>query len=85
MSKRELIESFCEEYDYDFRGDYSGRFMYGKLCVGIVYDADDDTILNELQDYLLDEDECDFAKHIKDLAHFDSMGLSRIVYFPSIS
>lgn len=45
MSKRELIENFCEEYGYDFRGDYSGRFMYGKSCVGIVYDVDDDTVL----------------------------------------
>lgn len=85
MSKRELIENFCEEYGYDFRGDYSGRFMYGKSCGGIVYDVDDDTVLNDLEEYLLDVDESDLAESIRDSARFDSMGLSRIVYFPNIS
>lgn len=85
MSKRELIENFCEEYGYDFRGDYSGRFMYGKSCVGIVYDVDDDTVLNDLEEYFLDVDESNFAESIRNSARFDSMGLSRIVYFPSIS
>ena len=35
----DLIERFCNERDEcSFRSDYSGRFMYGRTCVGIVID-----------------------------------------------
>jgi len=84
MSRRDLIEDFCNEYGYDFREKYTGRCMYSKFCVGIVYDVDDDVILGEFEDYLTGIEEFDFAESIRDLASFDCMGLSRIIYFPSI-
>lgn len=86
MSRRELIEDFCEEYGYDFKENYSGRFTYGKSCVGIVYNVDDNTVLDDLEEYLMSIEEFDFAKSIRDLVSYDSVGfLLGVICFPSIS
>jgi hypothetical protein len=35
----DLLEGVAEEAEVELRKDYSGRFMYGALCVGVVGDA----------------------------------------------
>ena len=65
----------------DIRPDYSGRGMYGTLCIGIVADDTDDLMYKlgtrlagtELGSILADQR--------KD---HDSMGLNEIVYFPNL-
>ncbi len=52
-----------------FREKYSGRGMYGRTCVGIVTDSPEDVIADA---------------GIRG-AHTDDMGLSTIVYWPSLS
>ena len=81
-----LIEDFCDTGDYEFRGDYSGRYMYGRSCVGIVCD-NPITATVELFAYILNEDEdtdIDELASILGDARSDNMGLSMIVYFPQI-
>lgn len=79
---RDLIKSFCDEYEYGFYPDYSGRFMYGRTCVGFVCDCVNEA-LEELQGYLQDNNYED-ADSIEDLARTDNMGLSMIIYFPLV-
>lgn len=85
MSRRELIEDFCDEYGYAFKENYSGRFTHGESCVGIVYDVANDTVLDDLKEYLMSIEEFDFAESIRDLVSYDSVGfLVGVVCFPSI-
>lgn len=75
-----LISKYCDLYNYDFREDYTGRFMYGKLCVGIVCDNPCKAML-ELGLFLHAygvSDDTDFNVKL------DNMGKSYIVYFPDI-
>lgn len=67
------LKNFCDAYGYGFRPDYSGRFMYGKTCVGIVG--------NSVNDILTD-----LANEGFSLSGYqtDNMGLGYIVYFTSI-
>ena len=49
----ELIEEFCECTEgYYFRPDYSGRFMYGRKCIGIVTDKGVAVAMGELYEFL---------------------------------
>jgi hypothetical protein len=82
MNISELIESFCEEFGYEFYGDYSGRGMYGKRCVGIVCDSPMDVVI-ELCDYLRDNG-VESATSALGGTSWDSMGLQSIVYFPNV-
>ena len=36
MSIAQEIKQYCEEREIKFVGDYSGRFMYGKKCIGYI-------------------------------------------------
>lgn len=58
--------------------DYSGRFMYGNICIGIVC-PDIPNAMLELGSYLGDD--------IKMLGSHrtDSLGKEFIIYFPNIS
>ena len=61
--------------------DYSGRGMYGAECIGIIA-KDTDRILLALSRRLPD----DLADKLENArADHDSMGLSEIVYFPSLT
>lgn len=66
-------EMKADGYDCEFREDYSGRGMYGKTCVGFVVDD-----VFEIKYRVRD-------RGIKAKACEDNMGLSYIVYYPSIS
>lgn len=60
-------------YECRFVDNYSGRGMYGKTCVGFITDD-------------VFEVECRVKERgIKAKAYEDNMGLSYIVYYPSIS
>lgn len=80
----DIIKDFCEEYDLGFYNDYSGRGMYGKLCVGIVC-GDILGTLVKLCDYLNNflEDGESLSDYIG-TPKTDSLGLDCILYFPNI-
>ena len=72
---------FHVDAEADVRPDYSGRGMFGELCIGIVAEDTDDLMYKlgtrlagtELGSILADQR--------KD---HDSMGLNEIVYFPNL-
>ena len=73
----ELIELFCENNDLRYSPYYSGRFMFGRDCVGIVTD-------HPLEDY---------GKLVSFMKEYgrtlprpsqDNMGLSTIIYWTDI-
>lgn len=94
---RKLYERL-EEEGLNVRDDYSGRFMYGKLCFGVtvsklataLYDVSE-----ALRGIIIKEkrDDLDLAKEAADmledgnLTEFrtDNMGLDYIIYFPHIT
>lgn len=78
-----LIKTFCEDFGYEFRDDYSGRSMYGKKCVGIVPDVTYMACLVQLVDYLRDEGVYNAYDLLGD-PRVDSMGMDTIIYFPKI-
>lgn len=73
----ELIRDFCEDYGYRLYENYSGRCMYGATCVGIVCENVNYT-LQQLVEYVGEES-------IRSIARYDNLGLSMILYFPSIA
>ena len=79
---RKYIEEFCEEYEYYFYADYSGRGMFEKRCVGIVC-SNMCRCLIELCAYLQTNGvEVDIGELIP--VCYDNMGKDMIVYFPEI-
>lgn len=78
----EVIKAFCEDNDLEYVNDYSGRFMYGRSCVGFVGD-DVLTSLVALCDALHAE-EIDSALDVLGMVAMDSMGRQNILYFPNI-
>ena len=79
----ELIESFCEESeDLDFSRDYSGRFMFGSICIGIICDNPMDMMMN-LTSYLAENGIENAQNRLGNICS-DSMGLQTIVYFPEL-
>ena len=85
MNMNDLIKDFCFAYDYEFYDGYSGRFMYGRKCPGIVCDDPMNTLL-DLMVYLGDEAPGNLydAREKLGNAKMDNMGLSRIIYFPAV-
>lgn len=81
----ELIRDFCENEGHDYRGDYSGRFMYGRTCVGVVTDENVIALTVALFRHLIDEGmDADIVEDLLKDARTDNMGLSMIVYWPNI-
>ena len=81
----DLIEKFCNERDgCFFCSDYSGRFMYGRTCVGIVIDDRVYEIIVALCDFL-HESGIECVSDMLGIIHSDSMGLSQIIYFPDLN
>ena len=81
----DLIERFCTERDEcSFRSDYSGRFMYGRTCVGIVIDDRVYETIVSLCDFL-HESGIEYVSDMLGTIHSDSMGLSQIIYFPDLN
>ena len=80
-----LIEKFCNETNgCSFRADYSGRFMYGRTCVGIVIDDRVYETIVSLCDFL-HESGIEYVSDMLGTIHSDSMGLSQIIYFPDLN
>ena len=80
MSIGKLIEKFCDLYDYRFYENYSGRFMYGRNCVGIVCSNTNEVMLALgmfLNEYGVSSDTT-----IK--VRSDDFGKENILYFPDI-
>lgn len=98
---RALYDALEECSELDFRDDYSGRFMFGETCFGIVTDSLA-TVARDFQNALRDvirdctsyepgpDSIADEAQELLDTDIFtdyrqDNMGLSFIVYFPGIT
>ena len=82
MSVKERIKRFAEEYGYSFRDDYSGRFMFGRRCIGVSGKGD---LKMDLFEFLVNDGlSVSRARQIINSASTDDMGLGMIIYFPSI-
>lgn len=80
MDIARLIQAFCDETDgYEF---YSGRFMFGKKCVGIVCN-DTSTVMVDLSQYLFEHSVTDVRDALGTIC-YDNLGLQYIVYFPDV-
>ena len=81
----ELLKEFANEYDCELRTGYSGRGMYGKSCIGFVTDLSSFSLGLELALFLNREDRTEMVDAFSQTrVNEDSMGLSSIIYFPSI-
>lgn len=79
------MKEFCEQSDgyYRFYSGYSGRFMYGRRCAGIVTDASEAETVIDLLDYF-DEVGVKGAKTVIKKPASDNMALSMIYYWPEL-
>ena len=84
----QLIQDFCDNYDYDFRDSYSGRGMMGRSCIGFVVDCNPFTLAIDLANYIRAEqgEDTEIMDIFTDVGvSSDSMGRQTIVYFQSIT
>ena len=86
MNKAVIIEKFCEKYKFDntFKERYSGRYMFGRECVGIVCINPFKTIV-DLCDYLKEIDEIESFSDFLGEVGYDNIGFQTILYFKGIS
>lgn len=76
----------CGRDDFRFRS-YSGRCMYGKLCVGLTCKYPTSGLLEILEVIAQEIEEIDEMREYLELLknhNYDSMGLDSIIYWPSI-
>jgi len=81
------LKSFCDDNEYDFRENYSGRGMYGKSCIGFVSSDHPFNVAMKLVAYLRFEmgSDCELIDVFTNAGSCsDSMGRREIIYFPSI-
>lgn len=82
MSVKERIKKFAEEYEYRYREDYSGRYMYGRTCIGVSGKGD---LKYDLFEFLINDGvSTSRARQIINESATDNMGLGMIIYFPRI-
>jgi hypothetical protein len=76
MSITDTIKQQAQNHNLRFTPDYSGRFMYGSVCIGVVGDN------NDFLDFWADLD----SQVRREIGHpsTDSMGLSTIWYWPQV-
>lgn len=87
VSRLSSLEDIIE--GVDIRTDYSGRFMFGKNCIGITHDKNDEiTVAMAVKDIINDldapEDEKDWLIQQISRPSHDNMGLSVISYYPQL-
>jgi hypothetical protein len=75
-----LVRRATDDAHVSLRFDYSGRGMYGRTCLGMVFD--------DISDFLqaivyIDRDDPDLSERLISQCCLDSMGMSQIAYFPS--
>lgn len=79
---RQILEDALQVAELDpdeaLREDYSGRFMYGDTCLGIVCDVPQFALFCAALGATADD--WDFVGRVRS----DSMGLSSIFYFPGV-
>ena len=71
--QQEAVRKLAEDTGTELRESYSGRFMYGKICMGIVCDKSD------YEDVLERAVKLGLKNH-----RTDNMGLRMIIYFPDV-
>lgn len=88
MNIVEAIRLFCDENDekYSMYENYSGRFMFGRKCVGIVVRQGYSymEMIIKLTMFLNDCGVERFKNEIEGV-RTDDLGLDTIVYFPEIA
>lgn len=84
MTLKEILIDFCESNELEYRTDYAGRFMYGKKCFGIVCDSPLSTAI-QLADAIRDCEDFNSAYDELGTPRMDNLGLSYILYFPSVT
>ena len=80
-----MIRGFCQEYDYEIYENYTGRYMFGRLTIGIVVKEDQNyfDMLMQLTSYLEAKGFNDPLIELEGTA-IDDLGLDTIIYFPNI-
>lgn len=88
MKVSDLIRGFCDKNadKYYLYENYSGRFMYGAKCLGVVIRSGYSpmSFMFELTRFL-DEYADDVDGTLFEGIAYDSLGLDVIVYFPRLS
>jgi len=80
----DALEDFCEENEYDLRDNYSGRFMSGRGCIGIVTDDNPFDVAMRMVEAAEYDENFPLEVFKEAQPRMDSMGLSSIIYFPRI-
>lgn len=95
MNKHEkMLIMYARGAEYEAR-DYSGRFMFGKQCLGYSVESDRDFLVDLLSyaarsyfargaDWEKFDDWNRFCSLLRSM-RVDTLGLNLIVYFPSVS
>jgi hypothetical protein len=97
MITRDQLETICDHADLDpdvsIRTDYSGRGMYGDLCVGftvsgpqglIKLGAGIQRLISEAEEGVGTALDSDVERKLLEGASTDNMGHDTIVYFPGV-
>ena len=80
-----ILQDFCDNHDYELREDYSGRYMYGRSCIGFVADCSGFEVAMNLASFLTEMEEDDLLAAFQNTGvRSDQMGLSYIFYFPNM-
>jgi hypothetical protein len=86
MTVKEAIIKFVEgQEEYKLYEDYSGRFMYGAKCLGVIIRSGCSYMefLIQLTTFMCENDVDDANLELSGV-NADSLGLDTIVYFPRI-
>lgn len=83
-----LMQDLCNDAGIDTRWDYSGRFMFGKVCFGIVGNTSDLTrflleVLPLYYELCTEQPSNEVPRDWHENAR-DNMGFDLIFYWPSI-
>ena len=81
----DLIRGFCSESEYEVYEKYSGRYMFGKLTIGIIVKQDQNyfEMFYKLTRYMESKGFNDPLMELEGTA-IDELGKSVICYFPAI-
>lgn len=79
------IRQFCEEnaYKYTIYEDYSGRYMFGRKCLGVIvkqYYSYMEFFM-DLTKYLSENNVDDYNQELEGVG-IDELGMDSVVYFP---
>lgn len=86
MTVEEAIRNYVSEYEeYEIYENYSGRGMFGRICLGVVIKQGYSFMefLMNLTRYM-DNNEVEDTDFSLEGVAYDNLGLDTIVYFPNI-